>query len=359
MAARQHCMFWVGSSYQTCLDGVTEIPGGSSEGFNVFLNNGDIYTRHYKSAVDSVQLILGGERERAVITSGAFFHFQEWKKQYCSWGLNLPPRGLAQTPVLATQSGFIALPAIRHKYSGSNHEILGRNPASWIYLERASLQYCTVFGAVDRRRGTRKCKLRVHATDMQTIVGAKIGPAGESPTLHGSDAIFSQRVGELHDAQIVAAARGGGSMDGHEGEDENDLRFDVTLAAVAVVCPEDAAAHDFGQEWASLELNAGRWHGPKNFVVAVCQDTPGTSGEKSDFGLLADIFKQAHRWLGADTHFVFLGTDVKSTDVSRKVRLSAPLSFCARVSSSHRLDKVYVFYFNFVVILAGTFECCC
>jgi len=39
-APSQRCMFWVGSGYQTCLEGVSEVSGGGFRGLNLYLEPG-------------------------------------------------------------------------------------------------------------------------------------------------------------------------------------------------------------------------------------------------------------------------------------------------------------------------------
>jgi len=69
---------------------LTQVPGDSANGVNLYLEHGYTYARPYETNVDLVQLQLGrsaeeGHSATAVVKSAAFFHFQVHDTLYASF----------------------------------------------------------------------------------------------------------------------------------------------------------------------------------------------------------------------------------------------------------------------------------
>jgi hypothetical protein len=188
-------MFWVSASYQTCMDSV-------SGDYNLYRGNGSSFKQRY-----AFEPITSRLHPTVQLLSGAFFHFQEWKKQYNSWGLVFPHHGLDQQPLIMTRGGFIALAPTNDP------------PFPWIHRYPSALKYC-----VDQSRG--HC-VTAHMDDFRVLApsSARVRAWNElRQPVHGLEQLY-----------------------------------DITLAMVALHV----------SQLDRLRANAQRWSGPKAIVV-VC-----------------------------------------------------------------------------------------
>lgn len=231
----------------------------------------------------------------------------------------------------------------------------GQDPQSWVYATRGSLKYCARWSWPSG-----KCTKRFRAGDLLTVRGhGRSGDGGggvsTSSNGHGSSASISSPVHSLENSserfleslremdrayKDAAAARRQmlTEKSWFEAEASKDVRFDVTLAAVAVVCHRDALieAEKFTQEdgdkysdqesidnlhfndkteinervwgsdWDLLEWHANTWMGPKRFVVALCGGNNSSSDAVVPEWALSLVARSRQWHSNADTSFVVL-----------------------------------------------------